>query len=379
MNRGSQTGLAPSSPTPVILYNKPMTPLHSDFRRPASAPVSCLLTPLLLLATALFLACTGQAADPMPTPPGKSAAPPAVSDADAKALAAIPFNGTRAYDYLKQLCAIGSRTSGTKGMLAQQKLLDEHFRKLGGKVIYQRFSVRHPQTGARVVLANMIVQWHPATKDRILLCAHYDTRPFPDRDPDPRRRRDLFLGANDGASGTALLMELAHVIGELKGNYGVDFVLFDGEELVYDEARDKDYYFLGSKWFAEQYVKSPPKHRYAKGVLLDMVADAELHLYQERRGLTYRGVRPLVDEIWGVAAELGVREFLAQPGHDVGDDHIPLNEIAKIPTCDIIDFDYPRPGPVNHWHTTQDKPENCSALSLAKVGWVTLEWLRRTK
>ena len=292
----------------------------------------------------------------------------------------IPFDGKRAYEYLKQLCAIGPRIAGSPGMVKQQELLAEHFRKLGGKVSTQRFSVRHPRSGERVSLANLIVEWHPAKRERILLAAHYDTRPFPDRDPDERRRTADFLGANDGASGTALLMELAHDMPKLESRYGVDFVLFDGEELVYDEARDKNYYFLGSGWFAQQYARQPPKHRYRAGVVLDMVADADLQLFQERNSLGYSRVRPLVAEIWKLARELKVYEFIAEPRHEVRDDHLPLNDVAKIPTLDIIDFDFPSPeADFSYWHTTHDRPESCSALSLAKVGYVVREWLKRTK
>lgn len=294
----------------------------------------------------------------------------------------IPFNGARAYDYLKQLCAIGPRVSGSPGMVKQQELLAEHFRKLGGNVSWQRFTVRHPESGERVSLANLVVEWHPAKRERILLAAHYDTRPYPDRDPDPRRRTDVFLGANDGASGTALLMELAHDMPKFGGSRGpgVDFALFDGEELVYQEFRDKNYYFLGSTWFAQQYARQPPKHRYRAGVVLDMVADADLQLFQERASVGYPRVRPLVDEIWKLGRELGVYEFIPEPRHDVRDDHLPLNDIAKIPTLDLIDFDYPSPqADFSYWHTTHDRPENCSALSLAKVGWVVREWLKRAK
>lgn len=294
-------------------------------------------------------------------------------------LAQIPFHGARAYDYLKQICALGSRTSGTPGMARQQQMLVKHFKKLGGAVSFQKLTVRHPEKGVRVPMANLIVQWHPQAKKRILLCAHYDTRPFPDRDPDPKRRRDLFLGANDGASGTALLMELAHHMPGLESAYGVDFVLFDGEEFVFNERRDVNYYFIGSTWFAKQYKKNPPPYRYRYGVLLDMVADADLQIYQEISGLRRPGVRPLVKDIWSVARDLKVGEFIPYAMHEIRDDHLPLNDIAKIPTCDLIDFDYPNRRSRSYWHTTSDTPENCSALSLAKVGWVVHEWLKRVK
>jgi hypothetical protein len=104
-----------------------------------------------------------------------------------------------------------------------------------------------------------------------------------------------------------------------------------------------------------------------------MIGDADLQLYQERNSTWWRDTRPLVDEIWATARRLGVREFIPRRKHEVRDDHLPLHNIGKIPTCDIIDFDYPA------WHTQADTPERCSALSLAKVGWVLREWLSTTR
>jgi glutaminyl-peptide cyclotransferase len=287
----------------------------------------------------------------------------------------IPFNGERAYQYLKEICAIGPRVSATEGMRRQQAFLKAHFEKLGGRVTLQEFNARHPESGGTVRLANLVVEWHPDRKERILLSAHYDTRPYPDQDP--RDPRGLFVGANDGASGTALLCELAHSMPDLKSKYGVDFVLFDGEELVYDGNRDP--YFLGSEHFAREYVANPPGYQYRSGVLFDMIADAQLQLYREANSMRTPQTRQLCNDIWGIARELGIREFLNGPGHEVRDDHLALNNIARIPTIDIIDFDYPTSRGPNYWHTTQDIPERCSPLSLAKVGWVIKTWLERLK
>jgi hypothetical protein len=288
------------------------------------------------------------------------------------ALAEIPFDGRQALEYLRQICQLGPRPSGTAAMQRQQQLLTDHFTKLGARVSRQEFQIRHPQTGGPVPLANLIVEWHPDRTERILLCAHYDTRPFPDNDR--RRPKGTFIGANDGASGVGLLMEMGKHMPGLSGSLGVDFVLFDGEEFVFDEKRDRDYFFIGSTHFARDYSGTPPPHRYRWGVLLDMVGDAHLDLYQEKNSLWH--ARPLVTQIWDTAAKLGVAEFVRQSRHELRDDHLPLNEIAKIPTCDIIDFDYPRPGRQSYWHTEADTPDKCSANSLAKVGWVVLEWLR---
>lgn len=279
-----------------------------------------------------------------------------------------PLDAGRAYDYLKQICAIGPRISGTPGMRQQHRILREHFSQLGGKVSFQRTLADNPLGGPKVPIVNLIVEWHPERKQRILIAAHCDTRPFPDRDPNPiKARQGVFLGANDGASGVALLMELAHLMPTLPGPYGVDFVLFDAEELVYVDGRDP--YFVGSTHFARQYATSPPPHRYRWGVLLDMVGDADLQIYQERNSISWRETRPLVAQIWGTAQRLGVSEFVARAKHEVLDDHLPLRNIGRIPTCDIIDFDYPA------WHTTADAPAQCSGESLAKVGWVVYEWL----
>jgi Zn-dependent M28 family amino/carboxypeptidase len=170
-------------------------------------------------------------------------------------------------------------------------------------------------------------------------------------------------------------MELAHGLPELPGPLGVDIALFDGEELVYDE--DRDPYFLGSDHFARDYVQKPPAYRYAAAVLLDMVGDRHLQIYQEGFSLSWPDSRPLVEGIWRTARRLGVREFIERRGHDVRDDHIKLHDVAGIPACDIIDFDYLEPGTRrSYWHTRADTPDKCSPESLAKVGWVVHEWLK---
>lgn len=295
----------------------------------------------------------------------------------------IPFNGTRAYEYLKQLCDLGPRWTGSDAMVKQQELLIKHFKEAGGVVYRHEFKTKHPLTKKFVPVVNIIVEWNPEAKDRILLCAHYDTRPVPDNDPNPRiRRTGKFIGANDGASGTALLMELAHMMPKLKSNYGVDFVLFDAEELVFGDGvreRQMGRYFVGSEEFARKYKRKPPKHKYKMGVLLDMVGDKDLQLFPDRFSFRNPKSRVIVRSIWGTAEKLGVKEFIPFPKYNISDDHLALNKIARIPTCDIIDFNYPKNPKNIYWHTEQDTPDKCSALSLAKVGWVIHEWLSHVK
>ncbi|MEW4529768.1 M28 family peptidase [Maioricimonas sp. JC845] len=274
-------------------------------------------------------------------------------------------SGNRAFGYLEKVCAIGPRISGTEGMQQQQELLQSHFEGLGAQVRYQGFDVAHPETGMPVRLQNMIVSWHPDAKQRVLLCCHYDTRPWPDRELLPHNRRKPFIGANDGGSGVALLMELGHHMASLKPRYGVDFVFFDAEELIYNSRRDK--YFLGSEHFAQQYRDNPPGYRYEYGVLLDMVGDRDFKVYYERNSLKY--ARDVTQSVWSAARAVGVREFVARAKHEVRDDHLPLNQIARIPTCDVIDFDYP------YWHKRNDLPAACSPQTLQKVGRVMVYWL----
>ncbi len=283
------------------------------------------------------------------------------------------YNADRAIGYLKQLCEIGPRPSGTAAMTTQQDLLRSFFSQRGAIVTMQTFEIRHPESGESVPMANLIASWGADRPKRFLLCAHYDTRPFPDQDR--QNRRGVFVGANDGASGTAALMELSHQFQALPSDVGVDVVLFDGEEFVFQQGRDD--YFLGSNFFAEKYKADAPKPPYRAGILLDMVGDRELKVFYEENSLRY--ARDVVKDVWRVAGELGVDAFVPRSRHLIQDDHLPLNQIAGIPTIDIIDFDYPRPGvgAPSYWHTQQDVPANCSGESLAAVVWVVHQWLVR--
>ncbi len=296
-----------------------------------------------------------------------------VSTGSSPTATAIParYDSDRVFGYLVELCNIGPRPSNSPGMQKQQQYLTSFFTERGAEVRLQSFTTRHPEDGSAVAMSNLVASWYPARINRFLLCAHYDTRPFPDRDR--TNRRGTFIGANDGASGTAALMELSHSFGKLPEDIGVDIVLFDGEEFVFQDGRDD--YFLGSTHFAEQYLAQPPVNPFKAGILLDMVGDRELKIYFEQNSIRY--ARDVARSVWKTAADLGVVAFVPRTRHELRDDHLPLNQIARIPTIDIIDFDYPRPGigAPSYWHTEQDKPENCSGESLAAVVWVVDTWI----
>jgi hypothetical protein len=274
-------------------------------------------------------------------------------------------DGGRAYQYLKQICDIGPRTAGSAANERQRLIVADLWKKNGLDVREQPFTGFDPATRERKNMVNLIGAWKPERTRRVLLSAHYDTRPFPDEEPDPAKRRGRFIGANDGASGVALLMEISNQLPKIETEWGVDLVLFDGEELVYG---DNGEYFLGSRHFARQYLaeKKGRPWSYEAGLVLDMVADKDLLITQEQYSLEY--APRVVRELWDVAEKLGERRFRKKVGPAVLDDHIPLNQ-AGIPTADVIDFDYPA------WHTVDDVPERCSGESMAAVGRVVTAWL----
>ncbi len=216
-------------------------------------------------------------------------------------------------------------------------------------------------TGDTLRLVNIIGNFNVGASKRILLAAHYDTRPVADMDPDPVNRLTPIIGANDGASGVAVLLEIARALGGAKPPVGVDIVFFDGED--YGEAGRPWDFCLGSAWFADN-LKG---YRPAAAIIVDMVGDRDLKIPME--GYSSAASGRLVDELFGIAAKLGVEQFANEAGHTIIDDHLPFIR-AGIDAVDLIDFDYP------HWHTVADTPDKCSPASLEAVGRVLLEYIR---
>jgi hypothetical protein len=330
-----------------------------------------LLSALVLAMTLPFAAGCNQSESAAQDGPDKKKKDPRdqfAADQAKDADTGAPFDGKRAMGYLKDLCAIGPRISGSDGMKKQQELLKKHFEALSGAVTFQKFSAKQASRTDEVPMANMIVTWHPDRERRVILCTHYDTRPIADQEPARRDWTKPFVSANDGASGAAWLMELAHHMKDLPLNVGADFILFDGEEYIFEGSRDK--YFIGSDYFADDYKKEKPKHKYIAGVLLDLFAGKNAKYPLEQNSAFFAG--GVQDSIWKVAADLKVPAFQNRRGNDVLDDHIALNK-AGIPTVDIIDFDYA------HWHRLSDTPDKCAPESMEQVAHVLTVWLTRIK
>jgi len=226
----------------------------------------------------------------------------------------------------------------------------------------QDFVYTDPQQNIELKLSNIIASFYPEKRRRVLLSAHWDTRPFADEDPDSSLRATPIPGANDGASGVAVLLEIAGLISQKEPRWGVDMVFFDGEDWGPEDDLNK--FCLGSRYFAENKGKYQPEF----GILLDMVGDKDLSFYREGYSSRYAGA--VVELVWSRAKSLGLLCFKDSIKYFVYDDHVPLLE-AGIPCIDIIDYDYP------YWHTTSDTPDKCSAESLQKVGDLLVDILYR--
>lgn len=267
------------------------------------------------------------------------------------------FDGKRSFAYLRAQTDFGPRNPNSPGHQQCMYYLENELKKYADHVTLQRFN--HKGYDETLKLANIFAQFNLPASKRLLLIAHWDTRPRAEEDADPALRQKPIIGANDGASGVAVLLELARLFKENPPPFGVDILLTDGED--YGDSRkdgNNDLYFLGAKHFAKM---KDPAYNPQYGILLDMVGDRDLQLPLEQNSMRF--APQLLDIIWSTAEELHVTQFIRQPGEAISDDHLALNEVG-IPTIDIIDFQYP------HWHTHQDTPDKCSPESLEAVGSV---------
>ena len=263
------------------------------------------------------------------------------------------FDGDRAFAYLKQQCAFGPRHPGSEGHRQCLSFMVEELRGNADAVVKQPFLFTNPRSGETFSLNNVIASFG-SRGERILLCAHWDTRPWADSDPDPANREKPILGANDGASGVAVLLEMAHILKAHPPPMGVDIVLFDGEDSGL-QGRD-DTWCQGSRHFARN-KRTGYFPEYA--ILLDFVGDRDLHFPVEANSLRY--APDVVDRVWSKAESLGLTVFDRSVGHEMIDDHLELLKVG-IPAVDIIDFDYP------YYHTLEDTEDKCSPESLGIVG-----------
>lgn len=278
-------------------------------------------------------------------------------------LAQSGFDADRAYDDLVAQCDLGTREPNSVGAKAAVKFYTNILKPLADEFYLQKFQLDDPYSDQTLDLTNVIARFQPENPERMILCAHWDTRPraeydkqFPDKP---------MIGANDGASGVAILLEIARQIQEQPLNIGVDIVLFDGED--YGKPGDLQNYLLGSRYYADH----PYQPLARQVILLDMIGDTDLTIKIDP--VSYQSSPRVIEEIWTLAANLGYDQFQWVIGAAMYDDHVSFID-KGIPAIDIIDFEYP--GPNNrYWHTHDDTPDKCSPESLDAVGNTLLSWL----
>ena len=279
------------------------------------------------------------------------------------------FNGRTAFAYLERQMAFGPRIPGTAAHRQAGDWLLAEMRGRADTVIVQ--DIRHvTRQGDTLHLRNFLARFRPAATERVLFLAHWDTRPHADQSQNLGQQRLPVPGANDGASGVAVLLGVADALKKLPPAIGVDLLLVDGEDYGDWGDSDRRDVLIGSRWFA---AHQPPAYQPLYAVLFDMVGDKDLQVYQE--GYSIANAPEVVQRVWQTAADLGYqRQFVSGVGTSLTDDHLPLQE-AGIHAIDVIDFSY---GPNNeYWHTTEDTIDKVSAASLQIVGDVAVALVRQ--
>jgi Zn-dependent M28 family amino/carboxypeptidase len=252
--------------------------------------------------------------------------------------------------------AAGPRVPGTAGHRETEALIIRHLEATAEVVRVHSFQIISPWDSSEVVLRNILGVFRPESPVRILLGAHWDTRPGADREEDPARRHLPVPGANDGASGTAVLLEVARALADQPPSIGVDLVFFDGEDLGLDGQAET--FALGSAGF----VRDHPSYRPAFALIVDMVGRAGTRI--PREALSAASAGALVEWVWRIGREAGVSVMADSLGGPVYDDHVAFLR-AGVPALDLVDLADPA------WHTTDDLPANCSPLALEETArWV---------
>jgi len=268
--------------------------------------------------------------------------------AAAQSGAALKFDSNKAWEHLRRQVSFGPRPSGSGAIAENRRYIIDQLKAAGIEGREQAFAAQTPV--GPVQMANVVAVIPGARPERIALGTHFDTKLF---------REFRFVGASDGASSTAVVLELARVLKQRKNPFTIELLFFDGEEAVNPEWHDPDNRY-GSRHYVQQAQKAGTLAGLRALILLDLVGDRELNVRREANS-----TRWLTDIIWSTARTLGYTTQFLQETTAIEDDHIPFLH-AGVPAVDIIDLDYPA------WHTPQDNLESVSARSLQVVGDVVL-------
>jgi glutaminyl-peptide cyclotransferase len=283
----------------------------------------------------------------------------------AKSQSEIVFSGNRAMEWLEYQCQLGPRTMGSPGSLALQDSISTLCKRLNVRCVPIKFKLDDPYGDSELTLTNIVISLGPSRGKRLWLGAHYDSRPVCDKETNPVLAARPLVGANDGASGVAVLLHLIELLHSEQLEYGIDILLFDGED--YGHAGDVAGFCLGSKQLVKSWNKfgSPLAGCNPYGlILLDMVGEKNLQIPMEYYSVSRAPV--FTEMVFQRASQLSLSAFIPETGKPVYDDHVPFLE-AGLPAVDLIDFDFPE------WHTSGDVPSVCSPESLQQVGALLLD------
>ena len=284
------------------------------------------------------------------------------------------FNQDSAYRYVKEQVDFGPRVPNSKAHAECATYLVKKFESFGAQVIEQKFKSRSFD-GKILSGVNIVASYNPDASKRVLLCSHWDSRPFADNDPDPKNHNTPIDGANDGASGVGILMEIARQIQSQPIDIGIDIVLFDLED--YGQPSESDLPQVQDSWAlgAQYWSKTPhiPGYRARYGILLDMVGAKDILFTKEYFSMGYAS--GTVEKVWQHAAKLGYDAvFQNIEAGSVMDDHVYVNKFAQIPTIDIIHHDNTTESSFfPYWHTVKDNMDAIEPSSLNIVGRVLLD------
>lgn len=277
------------------------------------------------------------------------------------------FNADSAFAYVKAQADMGPRVPGSKAHDKAVAYYQKHFKALGADVKVQGGNM-NTFDGKQWRVDNVIATFNPEAKTRILLTAHYDSRPFADKDPVVANRTKPCPGVNDGASGVGVLMEVARLIKEKAPKVGIDIILFDLED--YGDNGDQYSWCLGSAYWAQNLHKPNYKAKYA--ILLDMVGAKDAVFPREGESVFY--ANDVVNKIWNAADKLGYSNyFIYEEAGKMTDDHVPINEIAMIPAVDILHYNYLTNQFFPQHHTTNDDLSTIDKKTLKAVGQTLME------